>query len=604
MSSYTGLSPKGPNNYVGPNVYLSTVVTRTRRPTGADYRQPETGKLYPTGSYWLVGANPTTGVQGELWYLSKIVANVAYWLMLSAGGAGPILSVDVDSATAPGVIPVEPDVNGLLTISGAAVENHSVPIETHTRALNEFNIEVQYSDSAAAKDITLNGVAHFNSSQFSVDQGFVSLTGGGAAIDSLGVQSTSGTGTDPVVPDGTGKIEMEGALIAAGTNPLRAVSTAANTLQYQVQTSQALASADSTKVGLCNFDSADFSVDASGFVTLGGSGAGQTITGQSGGPLSPTGGNWNLYGLGEMTTSGAVSTLSILQPRANAFIVDPTQYYGTHQTIASALTDASSGDTILVRPGTYTEDLTLKAGVNICGLPGSQNLSTVNIVGKATATFSGTCSLSNLALTTNGDYCLEMTGSDDTVVILTNCRLYGDDHTCILHSNSNVNSVLRVEYSRVNLFTTGIAHFSDSSTGSLQFFYCNLGNDGNSTTSSTKSDGKLILRLSNMNGPLTFSSSNTESDIYNCTLNTQLINTTALTTSGTGLINLSNGQIFSGTASAISVGVNSTVQIFNVGVGSSNAFVLTGAGTLNYANVVFIQGTGHNVATETPFTIF
>lgn len=85
MSSYTGLSPKQPNRYVGKNVYLSSIVTRNRRPTSADYRQPETGKLYPTGSFWLVGENPTTGTQGDFFYLSKIVANVAYWVLIETG---------------------------------------------------------------------------------------------------------------------------------------------------------------------------------------------------------------------------------------------------------------------------------------------------------------------------------------------------------------------------------------------------------------------------------------------------------------------------------------------------------------------------------------
>lgn len=52
-----------------------------------------------------------------------------------------------------------------------------------------------------------------------------------------------------------------------GTNP---VSTAGsgNTLTVNVQKSQAIAAADITKVGLSNFDSASFSVAATGFVTL------------------------------------------------------------------------------------------------------------------------------------------------------------------------------------------------------------------------------------------------------------------------------------------------------------------------------------------------
>lgn len=268
MSSYTGLSPKNPNRYTGANLYLTTVVTRTRAPTGADYRQPENGKIYPTGSLWLVGKDPTTGTEGDLWYLSKIIANVGYWVMLSTGAVGPVESFAVQSATAPGVSPVLPTAGGLVTINGDAVANHSVPIETHTRALNEYNVEVQYAASAAATDATLNGLSHYNSSHFSIDaDGFVSLAGGGGALDSIGVDATSGTGTNPVVPTALGLVTVNGTLVAADSNPVRTVSTAPNTYQIQVQTSQALASPDSTKVGLANFNSAQFNVDADGFVS-------------------------------------------------------------------------------------------------------------------------------------------------------------------------------------------------------------------------------------------------------------------------------------------------------------------------------------------------
>lgn len=93
MPNHTGLSPQSPNKYLGPDVYISTVVTRNREPTGADYRQPETGKLYPFGSFWLVGKNPTSGNFGEMWYLSKIVANVAYWVRITPQGFVPVVGV-------------------------------------------------------------------------------------------------------------------------------------------------------------------------------------------------------------------------------------------------------------------------------------------------------------------------------------------------------------------------------------------------------------------------------------------------------------------------------------------------------------------------------
>lgn len=75
----TGYSPKNPRSYLGPNVSIVTIVTVPREPTSADIKQPSTGKYYPFGTQWLVGANPTTGTRGDLWYLAYIENNAAVW---------------------------------------------------------------------------------------------------------------------------------------------------------------------------------------------------------------------------------------------------------------------------------------------------------------------------------------------------------------------------------------------------------------------------------------------------------------------------------------------------------------------------------------------
>jgi len=80
------------------------------------------------------------------------------------------------------------------------------------------------------------------------------------------------------------------------------------------------------------------------------------------------------------------------------WVVDPTAGQGTHTTIASAITSASSGDTIFIRPGTYTENLTLKAGVNLAAFNGDQNTPNVTIIGNNTLTTAGTVSISNIRL--------------------------------------------------------------------------------------------------------------------------------------------------------------------------------------------------------------
>lgn len=137
----------------------------------------------------------------------------------------------------------------------------------------------------------------------------IETNGGGAPIERINLQ----TGTTPIVPS-SGTITFNGAVVAAGTNPVRTDGTGPNTMALEVQISQALAGADATKIGLSNFSSTDFAVSATGFVTLSTTGAGKTITGDSGGALSPTANNWNIFGLSGSKTSGSGSTLTVKSP--------------------------------------------------------------------------------------------------------------------------------------------------------------------------------------------------------------------------------------------------------------------------------------------------
>jgi hypothetical protein len=226
------------------------------------------------------------------------------------GGGIAATSFTIQANTAPGTNPVVPTAAGVVTINGAAVANHSVVLETRSRAANAFNLEIQYATSAAATDATKSGVAHFNSTQFSVDaSGFVALAGGGQAIDSIGTQ----TGTNPIAPTAAGLVTINGAVVAAGTNPVRSDGTGANTMAIEVQISQAIAATDATKIGLCNFNSGQFTVDANGFVSLSGGGlAIDSFQPDSGtNPVVPNGaGLVVMAGSGSITTVGSLNTLT------------------------------------------------------------------------------------------------------------------------------------------------------------------------------------------------------------------------------------------------------------------------------------------------------
>jgi len=102
-------------------------------------------------------------------------------------------------------------------------------------------------------------------------------------------------GTTPVVPNSSGNITVTGGQVAAGTitNVIRTDSLAANTYTIEIQRSQAVASTTIGDNGVSHYSSAQFTVDANGFVQLfGGTGpAIQQINNQvftSNGTYTPT----------------------------------------------------------------------------------------------------------------------------------------------------------------------------------------------------------------------------------------------------------------------------------------------------------------------------
>lgn len=97
------------------------------------------------------------------------------------------------------------------------------------------------------------------------------LAGGTTAIDSIAVDTTTGAGTNPVLPTGAGLITMTGGQYPTGTFGTRVItinSPAPNTLAAEVQISTTSASSLITNNGVCHFNSGDFSIDANGFVSI------------------------------------------------------------------------------------------------------------------------------------------------------------------------------------------------------------------------------------------------------------------------------------------------------------------------------------------------
>lgn len=211
-----------------------------------------------------------------------------------------------------GTSPVVPTAAGLVTFSGAVTAAGTNPVRTDGTGANTMVLEVQTSQALAAADATKIGLSNFDSAAFDVSAtGFVQLNGGGIAATAFDVQANTAPGTDPVVPTAAGVVVINGAAVANHSVVLETRSRAANAYNLEVQYATSAAATDATKSGVAHFDSAAFSVDANGFVTASTTGLGKTITGDSGGALSPTANNWNILGGPGVTTTGSGSTLTI-----------------------------------------------------------------------------------------------------------------------------------------------------------------------------------------------------------------------------------------------------------------------------------------------------
>lgn len=263
---------------------------------------------------------------------------------------------------------------------------------------------------------------------------------------------------------------------------------------------------------------------------------------------------------------------------------------GNKTTIASATASASAGDTIFVMPGstgTYTENFTLPANINLVAMQGDQSTPHVTIIGKITMTAVGTSSISNIRLQTNSDFAVVVSGNSASILNLNNCYLNCTNNTGISFTSSSGSAQINLFRCQGDLGTTGIALFSSSSSGNMSFNYNVFTNSGGSTTANTISSGFVNLGWSNFKNPITTSSTG-GIGVLSSQCDTSAQNVTAITHGGSGAGALFvTSYIASGSASAISVGTGVTLPISDCTISSSNTNAITGLGTLNFSGLVF-----------------
>ncbi len=238
------------------------------------------------------------------------------------------------------------------------------------------------------------------------------------------------------------------------------------------------------------------------------------LTGDTGGQLNPDiNHNFNLLGqtaggIQVMETNGSGSTITFEdRTRTTALVVDPSATVGlrgTFQTLTAACAAASAGNVIYVRPGTYTENFTWPANVNITSDLSNGIYGNVVIVGQITCASGGFQTISGVRLKTNGSNFLTIGAGGKTVTACVNCSFFvntGD--TGISFASGDGNSQVQL-FDCTGFIGSGGILYNNTSAGALFIIGCNFFNSSGASASNS-SAGQTIIEDTTLNMPISTS---------------------------------------------------------------------------------------------------
>jgi hypothetical protein len=337
----------------------------------------------------------------------------------------------------------------------------------------------------------------------------------------------------------------------------------------------------------------------------GGGGGGSpvnTLTGNTGGAVPPTGNNINVVGAGNVTVTGdpGTSTLTITTNDALTdlhvaqYIVSSSGTSGTganYSTISAALTAAPAGSSIFIQPGTYSENLTISKNINLFSsddtFGGFTVLSgNITFTGDVIATFNG------FRIVDSGVDTIIADGSGKLLLYFHFIEfILTSSVPALSYTNSGQSSITfnNCYYS----LPGGSQLFNQSANTDLEYIDCNILSQG--TSASTASSGRTLLNYCVIDTPIITSGSNALNYEFN-DVETYSDNATMLTIGGSGANRVLNNYISSGTSPCISIGSSCNVDLNTLN--SSNINVITGLGTVNLGTNDLI-GTGVAVNTST-----
>lgn len=368
--------------------------------------------------------------------------------------------------------------------------------------------------------------------------------------------------------------------------------------------------------GIVNFDSVGgtVTITKTGANTInfesagGGGGTLNTLTPDSGGPVSPTVGNINVLGLPILagqtrhlqtsTSNVGASTLQVKAPNCCLFIVDANPLYGTHTTIQSAINDATligTAQYVFIRPGTYIENLTMLPRVSLVNFECEQNSPKVVIVGQITVSANVSASIANIVLSNAVGPLVTMTAGGIFLTLL-NCIVFPQGANGF---NVGAGGSLIMEGCTGSIVSNLVTFFTING-GAVSMQDCIMYNTVASAVQNTVTNGNLLIGSTIFQAPIT--STGTCAIAWSfCEFETGFgLNATCYNANCTGgsTTEIYNCQFQSGTATSIICGAGNVTLVQDCTVQSANAAAISGAGEIRYTPINF-NGLSTTVTTTT-----
>ena len=245
---------------------------------------------------------------------------------------------------------------------------------------------------------------------------------------------------------------------------------------------------------------------------------------------------------------------------------------GAFATIQAAINEANANGgnaVVFLRPGTYTENLTLYSTVS---LEGAEN-SLCTITGKHTPPATGSINFTRITFA-SGTHILDSNAAGTTAITFNRCIFNcTNGYTCNL---TNWTGALTIKFSSDLSTSNGVINNAGGSNVTIRNSLVGTG------AAALTTNGNLDIFNGKIGCPVTLAGSNASSIIEAGSV----INGT-LTTGGSATLVVSNSRIASATATAITVGSSSPLYLSNVVLNTTNATAIGGTGSVQFNEVTF-----------------